>query len=414
MFTDANQFAQSYQISMKFTAWSDENVSNGSENAFDRPYDPKYQVSITGGKPKKSTLVEKAAKFGRQAFGSRSVSTGVKDESRRPSLPSRYTAVRNDSGLSRYESRLGASISTSSLVSVGSKTRNVRGSVASSIYDEPETIYPTQPLNIVKRVAVPKLPSVYPTSDISSFTGLSPYTHQYQHLGEDDESARHSTDSNDSTRTVTQSKTNPSNSHFSWTTYAETERSVSPTTSYIENRSIAREPDSHFSWTTANTDATYQQDTPPHSPTPSYPTSIMSRRRPVPGREAGAPKRHDSMGDVQDVQEATYEKILPQPPKTRQPVDHVDELESRVESLELQKQNMEKLFKKLEEVDSASPIDVSERMRRENRKKMGEVRIRQDELQRELFEVGRLLSRARAKAEESDGSTGLWLRRVTD
>jgi hypothetical protein len=120
------------------------------------------------------------------------------------------------------------------------------------------------------------------------------------------------------------------------------------------------------------------------------------------------------MGDVQDVHETTCEKLLPQPPKTRQAVDHVEELESRVESLEMQKQNMEKLFKKLEGVDSASPIDVSERMRRENRKKMGEVRIRQDEVQSELFEAGRLLSRARAKAEESDGSTGLWLRRVTD
>jgi hypothetical protein len=124
-----------------------------------------------------------------------------------------------------------------------------------------------------------------------------------------------------------------------------------------------------------------------------------------------APKRHDSMGEVQ---EDTCEKILPQPPKTRQPIDHIDELESRVESLELQKKNMENLFKKLESVDSASPIEVSERMRRENRKNMSEVRIRQDEVQRELFEVGRLLSRARAKAEEGDGSTGLWLRRVTD
>ena len=127
-----------------------------------------------------------------------------------------------------------------------------------------------------------------------------------------------------------------------------------------------------------------------------------------------APKRHDSMGDVQDVQEATCDKALPQPPKTRQTVDHIDELESRLGSLELQKKNMEKLFKELERVDSASPIEVSERMRRENRKKMSEVRTRQDEVQRELFEVGRLLSRARAKAEEVDGSTGLWLRRVTD
>jgi len=74
------------------------------------------------------------------------------------------------------------------------------------------------------------------------------------------------------------------------------------------------------------------------------------------------------MGDVQDVREATYEKAVPQPPKTRQAVDHIDELESRVESLELQKTNMAKLFKELERVDSASPIDVSERMRRENRK----------------------------------------------
>lgn len=396
---------------MKFTARSDESVSHRPENAFDSPYDSKYQVCITGGKPKKSTLVEKAAKFGRQAFGSRSTSAGSRDDSRRTSLSSHYTAVRSTSGLSGDGSRLGASISTSSLVSVRPKTRNVRDSVTSSIYDEPETTKPMPPLNIVKNVAVPQIPPIYPTNDISSLTGLPSNIHRDPNLKEHKESARHSTDSNDSTRTVTQSKINPSRSHFSWTTYAETERSISPTTSYIENRNIAREPDSRFSWTTANTDTTYQLDTRPCSPTPSYPTSIMSRRRPVPGREPMAPKRHDSMGDVQ---EATCDKALPQPPKTRQAVDHIDELESRVESLELQKKNMEKLFKELERVDSASPIEVSERMRRENRKKMGEVRIRQDEVQRELFEVGRLLSRARAKAEEVDGSTGLWLRRVTD
>ena len=398
---------------MKFTARSDENVSYRPENAFDRPYDSKYQVCITGGKPKKSTLVEKAAKFGRQAFGSRSASAASKDDSRRPSLPSHYTAVRSTSGLSQDGSRLGASNSTSSLVSARSKTRNVRGSVASSIYDESETTNPIPPLNIVKNVAVPQLPPMYLTKDTSSLTGFPPSTCRNQNPDEH-KSARYSTDSNDSTRTVTQRRIDPSKSHFSWTTYAETERSISPTTSCIENRSIAREPDSHFSWSTANTDTTYQPDTRPCSPAPSYPTSIMSRRRPVPGRELMAPKRHDSMGDVQDVQEATCDKALPQPPKTRQAVDHIDELESRLGSLELQKKNMEKLFKELERVDSASPIEVSERMRRENRKKMSEVRTRQDEVQRELFEVGRLLSRARAKAEEVDGSTGLWLRRVTD
>ncbi|CAD0096064.1 unnamed protein product [Aureobasidium vineae] len=399
---------------MKFAVRSDDNVSTRPENAFDRPYDPRYgvEVSITAGKPKKSTLVEMAAKFGRQALGSRSASAGTQDNSRRPSLPSHYTAVKNTSGLYRDDSRLSASISMSSLVSARIKTRSVRDSVGSSIYDDSETTNPTPPLNIIKKVPVPQLPPFYPTTDTSSL-GLTPSTYHQHNLEEQDESARNSTDSDDSTRTVKQSKIDPSRSHLSWTTYAETERSVSPSTSYLESRSIVREPDSRFSWTTTNTDATYQQDT-PYSPAPTYPTSIMSRRRPVPGREPAQPKRHDSMGDVQDLQQATCDKALPQPPKTRQAVDHIDELESRVESLEVQKTNMQRLFKELERVDSASPIEVSERMRRENRKKMDEVKIRQDEVQRELFEVGRLLSRARAKAEEADGSTGLWLRRVTD
>ncbi|KAG9676869.1 hypothetical protein KCU95_g16018, partial [Aureobasidium melanogenum] len=401
---------------MKSTARSDDQVPSRPESAFDRPYDSRYgtEVSITGGKPKKSTLVEKAAKFGRQAFGGRSASAGSKDDWRRPSLPSQYTAVKDASGLYRDGSRVRASISTSSLVSARSKTRNVRGSVSSSIYDEPETTESIPPLNIVKKVPLPQLPPIYPTSDASSLTGLPSNTYRQQSLEEHDDLARYSIDSNDSTKTVTQSRVDPSRSHFSWTTYAETERSVSPTSSYIDNANLAREPDSRFSWTTMNTDATYQQDTPPCSPTPTYPTSIMSRRRPVPGRESVQPKRHDSMSDVQDVQQATSHKLLPQPPKTRQAMNHVEELMFRLESLEVQKTNMQKLFKDLEKVDSASPIEVSERMRRENRKKMSEVRIRQDEVQRELFEVGRLLSRARAKAEEADGSTGLWLRRVTD
>lgn len=401
---------------MKFTARPEDQIPSRPESAFDRPYDSRYgvEVSITGGKPKKSTLVEKAAKFGRQAFGGRSASAGAKDDSRRPSLPSQYTAVKDASGLCRDGSRVRGSISTSSLVSARSKTRNVRGSVSSSIYDEPETTDPIAPLNIVKKVPLPQLPPIYPTTDDSSLAGPPSNTYRQQSSEEHDELARYSIDSNDSTKTVTQSRVDPSRSHFSWTTYAETERSISPTTSYISNFNIEREPDSRFSWTTTNTDATYQQDTPPCSPTPTYPTSIMSRRRPVPGRESVQPKRHDSMSDVQDVQQATSDKLLPQPPKTRQAMNHVEELMFRLESLEAQKTNMQKLLKELEKVDSASPIDVSERMRRENRKKMSEVRIRQDEVQRELFEVGRLLSRARAKAEEADGSTGLWLRRVTD
>ncbi|KAI4732949.1 hypothetical protein E4T50_16499 [Aureobasidium sp. EXF-12298] len=396
---------------MKFTARSDDQVPSRPESAFDRPYDSRYgvEVSITGGKPKKSTLVEKAAKFGRQAFGGRSASAGAKDDWRRPSLP-----IKDASGLYRDGSRVRASISTSSLVSAHSKTRNVRGSVSSSIYDEPETTDSIPPLNIVKKVPLPQLPPLCPTIDDSSLTGLPSNTYQQQSLEEHDDLARYSIDSNDSTKTVTQSRVDPSRSHFSWTTYAETERSVSPTSSYIANTNFTREPDSRFSWTTTNTDAIYQQDTPPCSPTPTYPTSIMSRRRPVPGRESVQPKRHDSMSDVQDVQQATFDKLLPQPPKTRQAMNHVEELTLQLESLEVQKTNMQKLFKDLEKVDSASPIEVSERMRRENRKKMSEVRIRQDEVQRELFEVGRLLSRARAKAEEADGSTGLWLRRVTD
>ncbi|KAI5202893.1 hypothetical protein E4T39_04495 [Aureobasidium subglaciale] len=378
------------------------NIRDPKRN-FDNPYDARYgvQVSITGGdKPKKSTLAERAARFGRQAFGSRSASTGFSFESQRPSLPGQYTATKNTSGSFREGSRLSASTSTSSLVSQRSRTRSVRDSFASSIYSEPETTDPVLPLKIVKKTTVPQLPPICAESDLSSL-----------HTG----TGRHSTDSNDSTRTVTQQKLEPSGSHFSWTTYAETERSTSPTASYIGGTRVAQEPDSRFSWTTTSTDTNYQQNTPPFSPNLTHPSSIMSRRRPVPGRETSLPpKRHDSMGDVQDLQEARYDKMLPQPPKTRQEGDHVDELMSRLESLELQKQNMQKLLKDLEKIESASPIEVSERMRRENRRKMGEVQIRQDEVQRELFEVGRLLSRARAKAEEANGSTGLWLRRVTD
>ncbi|KAI5206004.1 hypothetical protein E4T38_04037 [Aureobasidium subglaciale] len=388
------------QLSMRSATPTD--IRDPKRN-FDNPYDARFgvQVSITGGdKPKKSTLAERAARFGRHAFGSRSASAGSNFESQRPSLPGHYTAMKNASGLSREGSRLSASASTSSLVSQRSKTRSMRDSVASSIYDEPETTDPAPPLKIAKKAIVPQLPPICSESDLSSLHTAT---------------GRHSTDSNDSTRTVTQPRLEPSRSHFSWTTYAETERSISPTSSYIGDTSIAQEPDSRFSWTTTSTDTNYQQDTPPLSPTPTPPGSIMSRRRPVPGRETGLPpKRHDSMGDVQDLHETRYDKVLPQPPKTRQERDHVDELMSRLESLELQKQNMQKLFKDLEKIESASPIEVSERMRRENRRKMGEVQTRQDEVQRELFEVGRLLSRARAKAEEANGSTGLWLRRVTD
>lgn len=376
-------------------------------HSFDRPWgDSRYgvQVSISGGRPKKSSLIEKAAKFGREAFGSRSASAGAHCDSRRPSL---YTAVKDGSGLRRDGSSLSISSSMSSLALSQAETRNVRGSVASSIYDETETTKSTiPPLRIVKKVPVPQLPPFDLADETTSLTEVSLSKPQHRDLDNPTEANRSSTDS---TRTVTQRTIEPSTSHFSWTTYAETERSVSPTTSYIEQI-----PDSRFSWTTASTATTYRQETPPSSPPRTYPSSIMSRRRPVPGKEAAPPKRHDSMGDVQDLPEAARDKALPQPPKTRHQGDHIDELMSRLESLELQKTNMQKLLKELAKVEMASPIDVSEKMRRENRKKMGEVHTRQDEVQKELFEVGRLLSRARAKAEEAGGSTGLWLRRVTD
>lgn len=389
-------------------------------SAFDRPYgsgNPRFgvQVSITGGniKSKKTTFAERAAKIGREAFGSRSASAEPYRNSGHQPFPSQYTAVKDMSDI--YHDGTHFSNSSSSLVSSHSYTRNMRETIASSIYDETETVNPVPPLNIVKKaseartIAPPQLPPFDHSSKMPSLTSF--------HLESDEESdrpTRHSIDSNESTTTITRKNLEATNSHFSWTTYTETERSISLVPSRRETEVLTREPDSRFSWTTASTDTTYQQETPyPASPSASG-SSIMSRRRPVPGKDVAIPKRHDSLRNIQKVRGAAQDKVLPGPPRPQQKGDRIEELMSRLESLELQKMNMAKLMRELEKVESASPIDVSERMRRENRKKMAEVRTRQDELQKELFEVGRLLSRARAKAEEADGRSGLWLRRVTD
>jgi hypothetical protein len=345
--------------------------------------DPRYgsQISITGGstKPAKSSLAEKAARFGREAFGSRSTSA----DGNHKAGHYQYTAVKDVPDLCPD------SDSADSLISLPPKTRIVPESAASSIYDD-ETVEPVPSLNIVKNTA-----NIGPALKFQQ-PRIMPST------------TRTTSDRKDSATTVSKMNIKPSQSHFSWTTYADTERSVSPADSYEEDTARKMGADGRFNWTTTSTYSTCQQNTPPCTP----PRSIISRKRPVAPTQVIS---HDSLGESQKVKKAAaHGKTLPDAPKAEAEIGRVDSLMSRLQSLELQKRNTDRVLQELQKVESASPIDVSEKMRRENRRKMGDMGVRQDEVQREIFEVGRLLSRARAKAEETDGSTGLWLRRVTD
>lgn len=377
------------------------------------------EVSITGGnaRPRKTTFVEKAARFGRETFGARSASADSSNHTGQPRSLGQYTAVKNMSDTWASETRPSHSRGGSSLMS-DSWTRKPRETIASSVYDESETVDAVPPLNIVKKTPEPRLMAPPQLPPFGRSGGMQPVEElelrsKYANDSDAELLPRRSTDSCDSGRTIKLANANQANSHFSWTTYAETARSVSPVMAREGGASMEQEPDSRFSWTTSVTDADYQEESPGSSPSTSQKNkdSIMSRRRPVPGRDVTFPKRQDSLSNVQKLRA----KELPETPKAAGANDRVEELAMRLERLETHKSSMQRLLEELKKVDMASPLEVTEKMRRENRKKMNEVRARQDEIQSEIFEVGRLLSRARAKAEQAEGqSTGLWLRRVTD
>ncbi|KAL1301710.1 hypothetical protein AAFC00_005919 [Neodothiora populina] len=420
------------------------------------------QVSIVGGpeKPKKSTLAERAAKFGKVAFpdmkwkgpsNSRARAASEKQESKTPSL---YTAVKSTKDMSQAGPRSYAS-STETLSRFGVVEHLKYGAhipVMPGSSTSVNTIAPTAPLNITK----PKTPTLVERDRSVSLPTRTPVTERADEARPietppiekssdtfksvldveipaphfEQFECRKSTDSADSDRTLegnaaqepqeTQ-ESQERRSHFSWSTYAESDtdsedqrstfRMYPEKPQYPEEEAVSR-----FSWTTVNTDSTYQQEGSSCSASPQSegpPTPIMTRRRPLPSK-ASMYSLRDREPQASSPVSAT-DKALPMPPTLSQELSRLDALQAKYDDLEIRQINIHRIILELEKLEKASPLEVTEKMRRENRKKLEGVRQTLDEVQREKHELGTALSRARGRAQREKGEdSALWLRRVTE
>lgn len=289
----------------------------------------------------------------------------------------------------------------------------------------------------------------------------------------DDYISRSSIDSDDSTVTVGGRDAQQPRSHFSWSTYSsaddteeedeegesefgdkEAQHMASRPTTYAERELVSR-----FSWTTVTTDTTYQHSPPPSPPfeARSPPSPIMMRRRPVPsqsvvaamlsqakkgGWDGGAIEKTRASTTSIHVKEdqarnkssihvntdqttrdkpsitsspaSAVDKALPLPPTMDKESTRIESLQAKSDELDLRQSNLQRVITELQKLDQASPLEVTLRMRKENTKKLDQVRTALEEVQRERHEVGTALARARIRAEKEEGDgSSLWLRRVT-
>lgn len=465
-------------------------------NPFGSPPDDRkfgLEVSITGGisKPKKSSFAEKAAKFGKGAFSPenrqmwRSASGRapvVEAPSRNTPTQSNYTLVRTPSrNIASGESGGSSSSDTSetwsqhnkkTLPSDEANLKQVSSSVLVQPYDE--TIKPTPPLKISKQR--PKTPT---QKDTQSPCSQGPLRDQSNSVAANSRALSYSSNGGSQvTRTPLASQgidcenippsqspemdrynTKQPKSHFSWTTYADSvvdeDERYSPEN---QQRGPQRGPTSHFSWSTVNTNTTYQTESPSGSPpafTNSLQSTMMARRRPVPGHD-NAERRHVSasqaiahippisnpagrryasaaqvqsyakpraletieqpiVAELEGTPVSVADKALPLPPDMGRGGSPIEVLQSQRDDLGVQHANLQKVIVELQKLDRASPLEVDEKSRRRNRQKLAGFREKLDEVQREEHEVGMALARAIRRAERAEGAenSGLWLRRIT-
>ncbi|KAI7128689.1 hypothetical protein KC324_g17255 [Hortaea werneckii] len=113
----------------------------------------------------------------------------------------------------------------------------------------------------------------------------------------------------------------------------------------------------------------------------------------------------------------TPNKALPLPPNLASPSPHSTHLQhllAKEQDLLHQRRNVHKTIHDLEQVERASPMEVSFSKVREAKRKLAELRARLEEVGLEEREVGIAISRARRREEAEGGEGGgLWVRRVT-
>ncbi|KAG8631210.1 hypothetical protein KVT40_000350 [Elsinoe batatas] len=175
---------------------------------------------------------------------------------------------------------------------------------------------------------------------------------------------------------------------------------------------LQEDPVSRFSWTTVNTTTTYQQDSPPPSP-PRAPVPPLDRQawRNV-GVSAKAEKPPTPPPHEDEKQTST--KSLPPAPGVSKAMSHIEVLLAQENDLAMRRRNVVKIIKELQQIDSASPLDVDWKTVKANKKKLDEHQTQLADLEREQHELGLSIARARRKAERDDGTeSGLWVRKIT-
>lgn len=259
-------------------------------------------------------------------------------------------------------------------------------------------------------------------------------------------------------------------SRFSWSTAAPsllTKRASVDTTA----TGYGRPPlVSHFSWTTIGTSAAptpmeETEDPTALPPMPSAPIeksyfserpneSILSRKRPVqrldkeewrpatPQRQRAAtgasddstpratpastpraptfslsldtPKRPGPISTCTTPEMRGGKKALPLIPNMSDKEDsYVETLLTQEKNIVMQRRNIERAITDLENVERASPLEVSFAAVRDAKRKLEERRETLREVKLEEMDIGIKIARARRREDFEDGEGSLWVRRVT-
>jgi hypothetical protein len=120
-------------------------------------------------------------------------------------------------------------------------------------------------------------------------------------------------------------------------------------------------------------------------------------------------------GAATPTQSSSGKKALPLLPfmLSEQEASHVEQLLSQERNLVMQRRNIERAITDLEQVEFASPLEVSFATVRDAKRKLEQHRETLQEVKMEEMDVGIKIARARRREDFGEGEGSLWVRRVT-
>lgn len=98
---------------------------------------------------------------------------------------------------------------------------------------------------------------------------------------------------------------------------------------------------------------------------------------------------------------------------SEQEASHIELLLSQERNLVMQRRNIERAIADLEQVEFASPLEVSFATVRDAKRRLEQHRDTLQEVKMEEMDVGIKIARARRCEDFSEGEGSLWVRRVT-